>query len=217
MRKIHTIAAFLAFLPFVSCVEPEVIPAPTPQLNMKEHFIGTINGSQIEWTKNVNGYRIRPENDFLLDTVNYDFGWRFYTGMGSETDPKTVKIGIGALEHDPNVQADPSIESFKNFVMQFADPATAPPFSTNAAAGFEVQYRDASGELLKSVETNPGTYAFSNIQYKEDQNGEYMTFVCDFSATVFSFRRDTATNMDTIYKQAEITNARLSGYFRRTK
>jgi len=215
MNKILAVAALLAFLPFVGCHKPEVIPAPTEALDLKQHFTGTINGTGVEWTENVNGYKVFTENSYILDTANYIFNWRFYSSMQSLADVKSISIGIGSLQHDPSVSADPSISDFKNFVMKFADPNTAPDFSDEALDGFQVIYRDAAGDLLKSDESDPGTYSFSNVQYKEDKDGEYMTFVCTFSAPLYDYRLDTATNMDTVYKYALIENAKFTGYFKR--
>ncbi|MBU2018092.1 MAG: hypothetical protein KJ941_00480 [Bacteroidetes bacterium] len=217
MKNILIITAFLAFLPFIGCNKPEVIPAPSERIELKQHFIGTINGTQVEWTKNVDGYKNITASEYEIDTALYIFHWKYYAGMASEADPKTVRIGIGSLQHDPNVRADPSIESFKNFVAKFGDPNTAPGFSDNASDGFEVQYVDPAGSRQKSDETNPGTYTFTNLQYKEDQNGEYMTFVCKFSATVYDKRRDTAKMIDTIHKLSVIQDATFTGYFKRVK
>jgi hypothetical protein len=217
MKKILVIAAIFAFLPFIGCKKPEVIPIPSEKIELKQKFIGTINGTQVEWTKNVNGYRNITASEYVVDTAVYIFYWKYYAGMGSELDPKTVRIGIGSLQHDPNVRADPSIESFKNFVARFGDAATAPGFSDNAFDGFEVQYVDPSGSRQKSEASDPGTYAFSNLQYKEDKNGEYMTFVCKFSATLYDRRRDTVNMVDTVYKASTIQDATFTGYFKRAK
>ena len=218
MKKLPLIAAILAFLPFIGCKEPEVIPTPPDdKVVLKEHFVGSINGTTVEWTKNVNGYRNLTNSSYIIDPDNYKFYWKYYAGMASDSDPKTVRIGIGSLLHDPNVSADPGIESFKNFVAKFANPSTAPGFSDNAFDGFEVQYVDPAGSLQKSEEANPGTYTFSNLEYKEDRDGEYMTFVCRFNATVYDKRRDTVNMVDTIHKLSVIQDATFTGYFKRKK
>lgn len=217
MKKILFIAALIAFLPFVSCVKPEIVPTPTQTAELTQHFIGTVNGTQVEWTKNVNGYKNITSSEFVMDSTTNQLFWKYYAGMGSETDPQTVKIGIGSLEHDPNVSADPSIETFKNFVAKFGDPNTAPDFSDNAEDGFQVVYVDASGSVQKSEAADPGTYRFTNLKYKEDQNGEYMTFVCEFSAAVYDKRYDDVTMTDTIFKKSVIQGAKFTGFFRRTQ
>ncbi|MCT4560927.1 MAG: hypothetical protein N4A41_06075 [Crocinitomicaceae bacterium] len=215
MKKLPIIAATLAFLPFVACNKPEVVPTPTEKAELNTHFIGTINGTQIEWTKNVSGYANYSSLEYYLDTNTNVYYYKYYGGMKSDTDPKMVRVGLGSFIADPTVQAAPSIEKFKSFIQSYADPNTAPEFKNNAFFGFEVQYRDAAGDLFKSDTTVPGSYVMKDLKYSEDVNGDYMSYTCEFEATVFHKRRDTVNNIDTINKMAVIQNAVLKGWFRR--
>ena len=50
----------------VSCIKHEVIPAPTPQVDLGAHFIGVINNTQTEYTDNVLGY---SNNSFKVKII----------------------------------------------------------------------------------------------------------------------------------------------------
>ena len=51
---ILTIGVFI-FLS-TSCTKHEIIPAPTPKVDLLAHFEGIIGGQFIEYTENVDGY-----------------------------------------------------------------------------------------------------------------------------------------------------------------
>lgn len=215
MRKLPIIAATLAFLPFVACNKPEVVPPPSEKATLNSHFIGTINGTQIEWTKNVNSYANYSSLEFYLDTNTNVHNYRYYGGMSSSIDPKMIRVGFGSFISDPNVQASPSIETFKSFLMTFADPNTAPDFAENAVGGFEIQYRDAAGDIFRTVDSSTtNSYLVKDLKYSEDVNGDYMSYTCEFSGVLYHTRKDT-NNVDTINKIAIIQNAALKGWLKR--
>ena len=57
MKTLKIFSLFLALsLIFSSCIEHEVIPAPVNTVDLNAAFIGFVNGTQVEFTQNVNGY-----------------------------------------------------------------------------------------------------------------------------------------------------------------
>ena len=55
MLKFFTLLLFVGLL-FSACIEHEVIPAPETTVDLNAAFIGFVNGTQVEFTQNVNGY-----------------------------------------------------------------------------------------------------------------------------------------------------------------
>lgn len=215
MKKIPVIAAILAFLPFVACHKPEVVPTPAQKATLNVHFQGIINGTDVEWTKNVNGYKMVPTHETSPNATPGLVDWKYYAGIESDADPTAIRIGLGSMLHDPTVSPEPSQASFEAFIRSFGDPATAPGYSDKAEDGFELQYVDQAGDLFRSEEATPGTYSFSTIEAKKDDNGDYIQFTCAFDAVVFHRRHDNVNNIDTINKTAVIQNAVFTGWFKR--
>ena len=57
MRKLKPFTFLLSIsLLFSACIEHEVIPAPENTVDLNSAFIGFVNGTQVEFTQNVNGY-----------------------------------------------------------------------------------------------------------------------------------------------------------------
>ena len=47
---------FLFVLFTTSCIEHEVIPPPVNTVDLNCYFVGFVNGTQVEFTQNVQGY-----------------------------------------------------------------------------------------------------------------------------------------------------------------
>ena len=47
---------FLVILFSSSCIEHEVIPPPVNTVDLNCYFVGFVNGTQVEFTQNVQGY-----------------------------------------------------------------------------------------------------------------------------------------------------------------
>lgn len=216
MKKLPIIAALLAFLPFVACNKPEIVPAPTEKASLTTHFLGTINGTQIEWTKNVNGYTNTSSLENFYDSVAQAYNFVYYGGMASSSDPKQIRLGFGSFQADPKVQTSPSIATFKDFIMSFGDPATAPDFANGAIGGFEIQYVDAAGILFRTIDTSTvNDYTVTDIKFSEDEKGDYMSYTCAFNATLYYIVRNKANDADSVAKTAVISNAVMKGWLTR--
>ena len=51
----YTLLLFAGLL-FSACIDHEVIPAPENTVDLNSAFVGYVNGTQVEFTQNVNGY-----------------------------------------------------------------------------------------------------------------------------------------------------------------
>jgi hypothetical protein len=219
MKKIIIAAFLLSALPFVGCNKAEVIPTPTNSADLKIHFEGIINGSDVEWTKNVLKYAAVPSDSLrpYLDAmtgISY-LNLSYYCSMKSSSEVSSIAIGLGALQQDPTLGTRPNAITFKKFLDSLAVPGAA-SYSDTTKAGFEVRYVDAQGRLFRSDETVPGLVNFSELVEKEDDNGAYMQFKCEFSCVVKHWGKTvTLPKIDSVYATANIQNATFIGYFKR--
>jgi hypothetical protein len=209
----------LSILPFVGCNKAEVIPAPTNSADLKIHFEGIINGSDVEWTKNVLKYKAEatsiatPYFDQMTG-INY-LNLAYYCNMKSSSEVSWIGIGLGSLQQDPTLGTRPNATTFRAFMDANSDPLM-PVYSDTAKAGFEVRYTDANGNLFRSDETIPGFVLFSELEEKQDDAGDYIQFKCEFSCVVKNWRPSKLDPLvDSVYATATIQNAVLNGYFKR--
>jgi hypothetical protein len=216
MKKIFIAALLLSVLPFVGCNKPEVIPAPANTGNMEIHFTGIINGSDVEWTKNVNGYKAiitdsaRPYFDPMTSQSYLNLA--YFCTMGSESKVSRISIGLGSIQQDPTLGTRPNTTTFKAFM----DANLIPVYSDTALVGFEVRYKNEQGDLFRSDEAVPGFVEFTDLEEKEDANGEYIQFKCTFSCVVKHWGKTVSTPLaDSVLATATIQNAVLTGYFKR--
>lgn len=219
MKKIIFSALLLSMLPFVSCNKHEVIPAPSNSADLKIHFAGIINGSDVEWTKNVLKYAAVPSDSAkaFFDPItgtNY-LKLSYYCSMKSSSETSYIAIGLGSLLQDPTLGTRPNATTFRTFMEANTMP-NMPVYSDTASAGFEVRYVDAQGRLFRSDETVPGAVAFSDLIEKEDDNGEYTEFKCNFTCLVKHWgKKKLSPYTDSVLLTATIQNATLTGYFKR--
>lgn len=207
MKKIFLFALLFSGLAMFSCKKPEVIPAPTSNAGLKIHFQGIINGSDVEWTKNVDGYKAQSRKVYTPQTGTGLLDLAYYCGMVSSSKVSAIEIALGSLVQDPNLGTTPNMVTFKNFV----ESNMTPSYSKNATAGFEVTYTNENGLIFRSDETQPATVEFLDLEEKEDASGEYIQFKCKFTCPIFYIDSVDATNNLT----GVIQNATLTGYFTR--
>ena len=55
-KSIYSFLFILVVLFTTSCIEHEVIPPPVNTVDLNCHFVGFVNGTQVEFTQNVQGY-----------------------------------------------------------------------------------------------------------------------------------------------------------------
>jgi len=165
------------------CPKHEIIPAPKPKVELESHLIGSINGTDVELTQNVGGYYVDATKAKIILSSPQPSSAVYYAEMKSAESLVSVRIGIGSVQWDASVSSDPTITQFNSF---FTNPVNMTPvYSTNAASGFEVVYRDGSGNIWTSDELDvANTAVFTNIIQESDGTGDYSKFTCTFTCTM---------------------------------
>ena len=199
-----------------ACIKHEVIPAPTPTVDLYSHFQGTINGTDVEFTENVLGYTpVSTKAKEILPPPTPSSAI-YYAEMSSPNTMQSVKVGMGKLYWDATLTADPTISLFNGY---FTANLT-PNYSTDANAGFEVTYRDQNSRIWKSWETS--TYIDQDVEFTEvvqesDTTGDYSKFKCVFDCYVYSYRPDSLILNPPVYylDSLLIEDATYRGWFKR--
>ena len=118
---------------FGSCIDHEVIPPPTPMVDLTCSFEGNIGGQFIEYTRFVSGYDgvsdISIQSQFGTNTAQYSFA------MMSDEALAYVRIRMGSLVwNDGTGSYRPDLPLFNSFFQT----NTNPDYSDGALDGFEV-------------------------------------------------------------------------------
>ncbi|MDG1347273.1 MAG: hypothetical protein P8M61_09235 [Crocinitomicaceae bacterium] len=212
MKKIFLITLIFSGLMLVQCKKPESIPAPSNTADLKIHFEGIINGSDVEWTKNVDGYKAVARSQYTPQLTGNLLDLAYYCGMFSNSKNSSIEIGLGSLPQDPTLGTRPTTTTMRTFM----NANLLPNFSDTARAGFEILYTDENGRLFRSDETAPGFIEFMDLEEKEDNGGQYIQFKATFSGVVRHWGKTITTPlMDSVLATATIQNATLIGYYTR--
>lgn len=213
MKKVIALFAFGSLF-LTGCPKHEIIPAPTPKVELESSFIGIVNGSQLELTQNVDGYYLEAtKTKYILPSPTPSKA-AYYANMKSSNGLVSIRIGLGSISFDGSADSDPSLSVFNSFFSS----TTAPIYSAQAAAGFEVVYRDGSGNVWTSDDTQPvQDVVFTGIVQESDGSGDYSKFTCTFNCNVYRDVPDLTTPVltDSITLSLPIQNAVLKGWFKR--
>ncbi len=175
---------------FSACIKHEVIPAPTPLVDLEAHFFGVINGTDKEYTDNVIGYANLSTKVKLIQPPGGVSTAVYYAEMSSSQVIPKIKIGIGSVNFDSGVASNPTLTLFNNFF-----PANDNPlYSDFGAAGFEVSWTDAGGREWLSTESSmhpTASVQFTGITQESDETGDYSKFICNFECLVYSLNPDS--------------------------
>ena len=210
MRTIKYYSVVLITALFASsCIEHEVIPPPVNTVDLNCYFVGFVNGTQVEFTQNVNGYGAVEVN---LEDINPSpaLSLKTYgTKIKSFYNPQAIRLKYGTLEWDASANSQPTVAMFNDF--HSSTSAIPINFSDGGADGVEIEYIDNNGVSWLSRESDPGQSAvFSIIKQSSDNTGDYSIFQCDFSCKVW--RINPQTNLD---ESLTISNAKLTSWFKR--
>lgn len=194
-----------------SCIDHEVIPPPSSNVNLSCHFEGKINNTDVSLNENVNGYYCDQTKAKLLLPPPQMSSAFYYAAMASNQTPVMVKIGMGNVLWDQSTTLDPTVAIFNNFFLT----NLSPTYSNIGGAGFEVTYRDGNGVEWKSdaLSPNPQNVAFSQVKQESDANGDYSKFVCDFNCYVYHL--DTTDPANPVLESLKFENATFKGWFKR--
>jgi hypothetical protein len=200
---------FLVVLFMSSCIEHEVIPPPVNTVDLNCYFVGFVNGTQVEFTQNVQGYGAEVVNFEDINPSPTPSHKTYGTKIKSFYYPQAIRLKYGTLDWDAAANSQPTVSMFNDYHKD----ATLSPvsFSDNGLAGIEIEYIDNNGVSWISRESDPGQEATFNIlSQASDNTGDYSLFECDFSCKVW--RINPQTNLD---ESLDITNAKFTSWFKR--
>ncbi len=192
-----------------SCIEHEVIPPPVNTVDLNCYFVGFVNGTQVEFTQNVQGYGAEVVNFEDINPSPTPSEKTYGSKIKSFYFDQAVQIKFGTLDWDASANAQPTVTMFNDY--HSSNSGIPINFSDNGLAGIEVEYTDNNGVKWLSRETDPGQEAvFTILGQASDNTGDYSLFECDFSCKVW--RINPQTNLD---ESLDITNAKFTSWFKR--
>lgn len=182
MKKIAFLFLFGSVF-LAGCPKHEIIPAPTPEADLQAHFEGTINGTDVELTQNVEGYFLLTEKSKSIEPSPTPSTAVYHAEFKSEQTLVSMKISLGSIVWDGSLSDDPTLTLFNNFFTATLTPA----YSLDADSGFQVVYRDGLGNVWTSdpASAAPQDVVFSNVIQESDIAGDYSKFTCTFNCTVY--------------------------------
>lgn len=214
IKKGIFLIGLIAFV-LTSCIEHEVIPPPEPKVDLYAHFYGEINGAQVELTENVLGYvHSTSKAKILLPPPSFSSAV-YYAEIHSSQVMTAVKLGMGSVNWDASISAEPSLNAFNGFFLANLNPA----YSNDGTNGFEVTYRDGTGREWKSKETSVNfmDVEFTGVEQESDNSGDYSKFICNFECYAYSLNPDSlALPIPVLWLDSiRIQNAIYEGWFQR--
>ena len=210
MKSINIFSVLFYFgLILSSCIEHEVIPPPLTTVDLNCHFIGFVNGTQVEFTQNVEGYKAEVSNS---EDINPSPALSYKTYGSKITSPyksQAIRIKFGTLDWDASANAQPTVAMFNAW--HTGNSGIPISFSDMGSNGVEIEYTDNNGVVWLSRETDPGQVAnFVIDEQASDNTGDYSMFECSFTCKVW--RINPQTNLE---ESLDITNAKFASWFKR--
>lgn len=192
-----------------SCIEHEVIPPPVNTVDLNCHFIGFVNGTQVEFTQNVEGYNSEAANSEDINPSPALSYKTYGSKISSFYNPQAVRVKFGTLDWDASANSQPTVTMFNDWHVNNAGIPIL--FSDLGANGVEVEYTDNNGVTWLSRETDPNQEAYFQIkEQSSDNTGDYSIFTCDFTCKVW--RINPQTNLE---ESLDISNAKFTSWFKR--
>ena len=200
---------FLIVLFTTSCIEHEVIPPPVNTVDLNCYFVGFVNGTQVEFTQNVQGYGANVVNYEDINPSPTLSHQTYGSKIKSFYYDQAIQLKFGTLDWDASANSEPTVAMFNDY--HSTNSGIPINFSDNGLAGIEVEYTDNNGVKWLSRESDPGQEGVFTINSQSSDNtGDYSLFECDFSCKVW--RINPQTNQD---ESLDITNAKFTSWFKR--
>ncbi len=217
MKSFSTIFILSVTLLFLdSCIKHEVIPAPVARVDLNANLEAVINGTDIEWTQNVNMYK-GFTSVATINNPSPQLSKKIYeSSMSSIYSEQSLRLTFGSLAWDAAATLEPPLSMFHDFHEDNSDipipfknydsPSTLP-----SLVGVEVEYTDSDGEVWISRESDPNQFAeFQIIKQESDNTGDYSLFSCQFSCKVWRYNQQTLLD-----ESITISNAQYKAWFKR--
>jgi hypothetical protein len=196
----------------LGCVKHEVVPVPIDSVKLKPHFTATINGTDVEFTDDVDGFNGTDSQDLnILSGTSDKSSVKYYCDMNSNLISTSIKVGIGKILFDASAVDRPTLNEFNDFFT--AKLSTDVYYSDNAEDGLVVIYRDAFGNTWTSKQNSINTQMvdFTKVTNQSDDTGDYSLFSVDFSCHVYRTVKVSPLEIDSL----RIDNATFEGWFKR--
>lgn len=205
---------FSILLSLVSCIKHEVIPPPINTVDLDCNFLGTINGTNTEYTQNVQGYNCYNDDNLYYTNPSPNLSNCLYTAeIRSFQQNQKVKIIFGPLKWDGGVSSYPTLNMFNDFHSSNSDqqiPLMNVEDMTGTNAGVQIEYTDSNGDKWEtSTDDQPGVVIFTLLNQDSDNTGDYSLFECSFSIKVF--REDPNQGLLSL----NLNNCKFRGWFKR--
>ena len=209
------VTVFLGFM-MNSCIKHEVIPAPIATVDLNSSFEAVINGTDVEWTQNVEGYKSYTNTSSIYLPSPQLSRKIFASEMSSFYSEQSINLTFGSLTWDVSSNIEPTLSMFNNFHTYNSDsPISFKNYSSLSTSpsmvGVEVEYVDNNGVSWISRESDPGQFAeFMILDQESDNTGDYSLFLCEFSCKVW--RINPQTQQD---ESITINSAKYKAWFKR--
>ena len=208
MLKLYTLLLFVGLL-FSACIEHEVIPAPETTVDLNSAFIGFVNGTQVEFTQNVNGYGAVAMNAEDINPSPTPSHMTYGSKIKSIYNDQAIRVKFGTLDWDVSQNSYPTVSMFNDWLNTWSN--TPVSFSDQGLSGIEIEYTDNNGVSWVSRQSDPGQTATFVIKNQESDNtGDYSLFECTFSCLVW--RINPQTNLD---ESVIIENGKITSWFKK--
>lgn len=208
MLKPFTLLLFVGLI-FSSCIEHEVIPAPETTVDLNAAFIGFVNGTQVEFTQNVNGYGAVAMNAEDINPSPTPSHMTYGSKIKSIYNDQAIRVKFGTLDWDFSQNSYPTVSMFNDWLNTWSN--TPVSFSDQGLSGIEIEYTDNLGVSWVSRESDLGqTGTFVIKKQESDNTGDYSLFECTFSCLVW--RINPQTNLD---ESLNIANGKITSWFKK--
>ena len=208
MLKPFTLLLFVGLI-FSSCIEHEVIPAPETTVDLNAAFIGFVNGTQVEFTQNVNGYGAVAMNAEDINPSPTPSHMTYGSKIKSIYNDQAIRVKFGTLDWDVSQNSYPTVSMFNDWLNTWSN--TPVSFSDQGLSGIEIEYTDNLGVSWVSRESDLGqTGTFVIKKQESDNTGDYSLFECTFSCLVW--RINPQTNLD---ESLNIANGKITSWFKK--
>jgi hypothetical protein len=214
--NVRFILFFVLITFFVSCNKREVVPAPELKVELESHFIGKINGANVEITRNVNGYRGSADKDLIVNAGDIDSAI-YHSIFKSNNSSIAIDVSHGSLLFDSNKSSSPANDAFESFFVSKLNQQLS--FSIDGLSGISVKYTDGNGYVWTSNENN--SYYNEKASYFEmdtegDASGEYAKFKLKFDTYVYRTYGVTQEDNSVLYftDSMLVTDAIYTGWYK---
>ena len=174
-----------AVLALTSCVKHEVIPPPTPPLEVVVFdcsFEGDIDGDMVSLVKDVNGFFCSHLKKVETATGDPTTG-KWDNDILHSSSSEKVKIRHGKMTW-PNTMTLPSTMDWKDFFTSNFTPILA----ADGDGGVEFEYTDNTGDVFSTQDTS--TYAneiiYTFLESDSASNGLFVKFTATVDCKVYS-------------------------------